>query len=47
MSDGEFVKFSPFNDFLYVELSSFPKKKISSKKVSWFLEYIFLIFLEK
>ena len=47
MSDREFVKFSPFNDFLYVELSTLPKEKISSKKVSWFLEiFFFLIFSE-
>ena len=39
MSDRELVKISPFNNFLYVESSSLPKKEISSKKVSWFLEY--------
>ena len=40
-------KFSPFNEFLYIELSSLPKKKFSSKKVSWFLESIFFNFFRE
>ena len=47
MSDQEFVKISSFNNFLYVESSSLPKKSFSSKKVSWFLESIFLTFFSE